>query len=86
MRQTFNVELENSNIIPQKINRKLQKITEKTTNVSRRYNSFSSGTKSKHIVEGIQSLNTSIQSKKEFLYKYMNKYTDKYAMNEWINK
>ena len=50
------VELENSNIIPQ--DRETYKITDKTTNVSRRYNSSSSGTKSKHTVENIGSLKT----------------------------
>ena len=83
----FNVELENSNIIPQKINRETTQNHRK--NIQRfeeiqlpRDNSSSSGTKSQHRVESIRSLNTSIQSKKEFLYKYMNKYTGKYAMNE----
>ena len=37
---------------------KLHKITDKTTNVSRRYNSSSSGTKSKHRVESMGSLKT----------------------------
>ena len=60
----FNVKLENSNIIPQKIDRETTQIHRKTSNVSRRYNS-SSGTKSKHRVESIRSLNTSIQSKKD---------------------
>ena len=45
MRQTY-IELENSNIIPQN-RKKIHKITEITTDVSRRYNS-SSGTKGKH--------------------------------------
>ena len=35
---------------------KLPKITDKTTNLSRRYNSSSSGTKSKHRVESMGSL------------------------------
>ena len=55
MRQTY-VELENSNIIPQ--NRESTQNYRKTTNVSRRYNSFSSGTKSEHRVESIGSLKT----------------------------
>ena len=37
---------------------KLHKTTEKTTNISSGYNSFSSGTKSKHRVETIGSLKT----------------------------
>ena len=37
---------------------KLHKITDKTTNVSRRYNSSSSGIKCKHRVESIGSLKT----------------------------
>ena len=87
----FNVELENSNIIPQKINRETTQNHRK--NIQRFEeiqlpwdNSSSSGTKSKHRVESIRSLNTSIQSKKEFLYKYMNKYKGKYAMNKQITK
>ena len=55
MRQIY-IELENSKIIPQ--NKKLHKISEITTNVSRRYSSSSLGIKSKHRVESIGSLKT----------------------------